>query len=183
MKAEEDASERTRNSIVTRSRGAIELKPRKPIVVRKQTRTISFNRVNHLFLSSLNYFFVRHLRAQNGQRSRSKLLILITVVKLFYNLHFRLKQFLFNFPTGLSLKFSYKSISLLIQQLQLDINLQNQQLPTHYSTVLCGSSIINSFILHIGLIMYNVIYINQFSFTLNAKQISTLYPQSNQENS
>ena len=31
--------------------------------------------------------------------------------------------------------------------------------------------------------MYNVIYINQISFTLNAKQISTLYPQSNQENS
>ena len=63
MKAEEDASERTRNSIVTRSRGAIELKPHKPIVVRKQTRTISFNRVNHLFLSSLSltqflFFFV-----------------------------------------------------------------------------------------------------------------------------
>ena len=54
MKAEEYASERTRNSIVTRSRGAIELKPHEPIVVRKQTRTISFNRVNHLFLSSLS---------------------------------------------------------------------------------------------------------------------------------
>ena len=47
-----------RNSIVTRSRGATELKPHKPIVVRKQTRKISFNRVNHLFLS--------YLRAQNG---------------------------------------------------------------------------------------------------------------------
>ena len=106
MKAEEDASERTRNSIVTRSRGAIELKPHKPIVVRKQTRTISFNRVNHLFLSSLSFFFfLRHLRAQNGYRSRRKLLILITVVKLFFNLNFRLKQFLFNFPTGLSLQF------------------------------------------------------------------------------
>ena len=57
MKAEEDVSERTRNSIVTRSRGAIELKPHKPIVVQKQTRTISFNRVNHLFLSSLSFFF------------------------------------------------------------------------------------------------------------------------------
>ena len=57
MKAEEDANKRTRNSIVTRSRGAIELKPHKPIVVRKQTRTISFSRVNHLFLSSLNFFF------------------------------------------------------------------------------------------------------------------------------
>ena len=57
MKAEEDASERTRNSIVTRSRGAIELKPHKPILVQKQTRTISFNRVNHLFLSSFSFFF------------------------------------------------------------------------------------------------------------------------------
>ena len=56
MKAEEDASEWTRNSIVTRSRGAIELKPHKPIVVRKQTRIISFNRVNHLFLSSISFF-------------------------------------------------------------------------------------------------------------------------------
>ena len=57
MRAEEDANKRTQNSIVTRSRGAIELKPHKPIVVRKQTRTISFNRVNHLFLSSLSFFF------------------------------------------------------------------------------------------------------------------------------
>ena len=57
MKAEEDASERTRNSIITRSRGVIELKPHKPIVVRKQTRTISFSRVNHLFFSSFNFFF------------------------------------------------------------------------------------------------------------------------------
>ena len=57
MKAEEDTSERTRNSIVTRSRGAIELKPHKLIVVQKQTRTINFNRVNHLFLSSLSFFF------------------------------------------------------------------------------------------------------------------------------
>ena len=31
--------------------------------------------------------------------------------------------------------------------------------------------------------MYNVIYINQISFTLNAKQISTLYPQGNQDHS
>ena len=29
--------------------------------------------------------------------------------------------------------------------------------------------------------MYNVIYINHISFTLNAKQISTLYPQGNQD--
>ena len=57
MKAEEDASERKRNSIVTKSRGAIELKAHKPIVIRKQTRTISFNRVNHLFLISLSFFF------------------------------------------------------------------------------------------------------------------------------
>ena len=62
MKAEEDVSERTRNSIVTRSRGAIELKPHKAIVVRKQTRTISFNRVNHLFLSSLIFFFLDSCR-------------------------------------------------------------------------------------------------------------------------
>ena len=58
MKAEEDASERTRNSIVTRSRGAIELKPHKPIVVRKQTRTISFSRVNLYFSAlSISFFF------------------------------------------------------------------------------------------------------------------------------
>ena len=29
--------------------------------------------------------------------------------------------------------------------------------------------------------MYNVIYINQTPFTLNAKQMSTLYPQGNQD--
>ena len=33
MKAEEEASERTRDSIVTRSRVAIELKPHRPVVV------------------------------------------------------------------------------------------------------------------------------------------------------
>ena len=56
MNAEED-DERTRNSIATRSRGAVELKPHKPIVVRKKTRTISFSRVNHLFLSSISSLF------------------------------------------------------------------------------------------------------------------------------
>ena len=57
MNAEED-DERTRNSIATRSRGAVELKPHKPIEVhRKQTRTISFSRVNHLFLSSISFLF------------------------------------------------------------------------------------------------------------------------------
>ena len=67
MNAEED-DERTRNSIATRSRGAVELKPHKPIVVhRKQTRTISFSRVNHLFLSSISFlFFSFDLRAQDG---------------------------------------------------------------------------------------------------------------------
>ena len=54
MNAEED-DERTRNSMATRSRGAVELKPHIPIVVRKQTRTISFSRVNHLFLSSISF--------------------------------------------------------------------------------------------------------------------------------
>ena len=49
MCAEED-DERKRNSITT-TRGAIELKAHKTLVVRKQTRTISFDRVNHSILS------------------------------------------------------------------------------------------------------------------------------------
>ena len=48
MYAEED-DERTRNSI-TSTRGAIELRAHKTIVLRKQTRTISFDRVNHSIL-------------------------------------------------------------------------------------------------------------------------------------
>ena len=181
MKAEEDASERTLNSIVTRSRGAIELKPHKPIVVRKQTRTISFNRVNHLFLSSFSFsFFLRHLGAQDGQHSRRKLLILITVVKLFYQLNFRLKQFLFHFPTGIStVSLKVNAFTVSTQQLQLGVNSFQPTIPHSFY----GLSIIKSFTLHIGLIMYNVIYINKISFTLNAKQISTLYPQGNQDHS
>ena len=65
MNAKED-DERTRNSMATRSRGAVELKPHKPIVVRKQTRIISFSRVNHLFLSSISFLFFFDLQAQDG---------------------------------------------------------------------------------------------------------------------
>ena len=57
MYAEED-DEGTRNSI-TSTRGPIELKAHKTIVLRKQTRTISFDRVNHSILSQfLSLFFL-----------------------------------------------------------------------------------------------------------------------------
>ena len=56
MCAEED-DERKRNSITT-TRGAIELKAHKTLVVRKQTRTISFDRVNHSILSQFLSFFL-----------------------------------------------------------------------------------------------------------------------------
>ena len=72
---------------------------------------------------------------------------------------------------------------LLTQQLQLGINFRINSLQPTIPHSLCGLSINNSFTLHIGLIMYNAIYINQISFTLNAKQISTLYPQGNQDHS
>ena len=101
MRAEEDASERTRNSIVTRSRVAIELKPHRPIVVRKKTRTISFNKLqsSEPSISQLSqFFFFLDTCGHKMDSARRKLLILITVVKLFYKLYFRLKQFSFIFP-------------------------------------------------------------------------------------
>ena len=53
----EEYDERNRNSTTT-TRGAIELKAHKTIVVRKQTRTISFDRVNHSLLSQFLSFFL-----------------------------------------------------------------------------------------------------------------------------
>ena len=44
---------------------------------------------------------------------------------------------------------------------------------THYHIVYV-ITLYQLFTLHIGIILYNVIYINQISFTLNVKQISTV---------